>query len=101
MLAVAAARLDRPAGCPLFSYLKLKIIFKTLQEHPMTAIQVDEAEPQQAAVVWCCDGCGCVHVRTKSTLLTFTTGEFAAFAESVNECYRRQALTDSFADGGR
>ena len=67
----------------------------------MTAFQVDDARPQQTPMVWLCDGCGCVHVRAKSTLLTFTTDEFAAFTESVNDCYWRQALTEPFADGGR
>jgi hypothetical protein len=58
----------------------------------MTAFQVDDSDLPRPAAVWRCDGCECVHVRAGSTLLTFRAAEFAAFAESVNDCYWQLAL---------
>jgi hypothetical protein len=66
----------------------------------MVAFRIDETEAPQVAAVRRCEGCGCVHVRAKDTLLTFTTTEFAAFADSVNDCYRRKALLNSLDDHG-
>jgi hypothetical protein len=33
-----------------------------------------------------------VHIRAGEVLLTFTPAEFAAFTESVNDCYWRQEI---------
>lgn len=66
----------------------------------MTVFQVDAAELPLGDAVWLCDGCGCVHVRARATLLTFTTKEFAAFMESANECFWRLALIAAAVDEG-
>lgn len=57
-----------------------------------------EDEHEQRAVVWQCEGCGCVHVRAGAALLTFAPAEFADFTQSVNDCYWQGALT-ACADG--
>jgi hypothetical protein len=67
----------------------------------MVAFLVDNDDSPRATALWRCDGCGCVHVRTKESLLTFTAAEFAAYTATVNDCYWRGALTGSLADQGR
>jgi hypothetical protein len=64
----------------------------------MTVIHLDRYESERGCGVWRCEGCGCVHVRAESALLTFTLTEFAAFTEVVNDCYWRQVLACSFTD---
>lgn len=64
----------------------------------MTVLRLAHPGGEAQAVVWRCEGCGCVHVRAGNTLLTFAPSEFAAFTESVNDCYWQGALTGAFAD---
>lgn len=49
--------------------------------------------------VWRCESCHCFHVHAAEMLLTLTTEEFTAFAESVTNCFLWQAahsLLDEF-----
>jgi hypothetical protein len=50
------------------------------------------------ADVWPCEGCGCIHIRAGELLLTFSAAEFAAFTETVNDCYWQQALRGDWAE---
>jgi hypothetical protein len=64
----------------------------------MTVLQLPHEGERKQSVVWQCEGCGCVHVRAGTALLTFAPAEFAAFTESVNDCYWQGALTGFAGD---
>ena len=66
----------------------------------MTAFSVNEPFPKghSDVYVWHCEDCHCLHIRAGETLLTFTSAEFAAFAEAVSKCYRQQKES-SLSDG--
>jgi hypothetical protein len=62
----------------------------------MTVFKLSEPPPDVSAdvAVWRCEGCGCVHMRAGSVLLTFTPREYTDFTERVADCYWEQALRD-------
>lgn len=66
----------------------------------MTAIPMNDTHnaPHDHVHVWHCDGCHCFHIRATGVLLTFTPSEFAAFSNSVSDCYWENGLRNLVTD---
>lgn len=58
----------------------------------MTTLSLNDrfAKARSDVSIWRCGDCHCTHIRAGETLLTFTSAEFATFAEAIGKCFRQQ-----------